>query len=544
MKTLIFLIAVILTITDITSSQVSQQWVSRFDGSLHSYDYASYITVDPMGNVYTAGESDNSSTGYDLLTCKFNSAGVLQWSKTYTAPVNRNDHSFGIKSDQQGNVYMTGEVYTSAGQSEIVTIKYNTQGEQVWLRSFNGTGNYYDSPRDITIDNQCNVYITGFTYNTGAVFDMVTIKYDSAGTQLWAALVSATGYYAQGNSITVDGTGNNIYVAGYYMYDWNTQSREMITVKYNSMGDSVWVRKVRGASGLIDAAVKVITDRNGNIFVGGSTQNVGNRSDGTVVKYSPSGVEQWVNKNNVSGQSDNLWELACDSAGNIYSGSGKGWTVSNDFMLQKLNPASGIIEWTRVYDGGGDDAIGGITVDNSGFIYVTGSTTVPGMGYNAVTMKYNSAGVKLWEQQYNNSNGNGNDQARELTIDNQGNVFVCGISFNTGTSVDAIVIKYSQGITTGIHNSNETPDKYELFQNYPNPFNPITNIKFSMPKSGHVRLKVYDILGKLVAELVNEFKPHGNYLVDFSASDLASGVYFYRLETDDFTDVKKMVLVK
>ncbi|HAX48849.1 MAG TPA: peptidase S8, partial [Bacteroidetes bacterium] len=86
--------------------------------------------------------------------------------------------------------------------------------------------------------------------------------------------------------------------------------------------------------------------------------------------------------------------------------------------------------------------------------------------------------------------------------------------------------------------------KFSLHQNYPNPFNPVTNIKFSIPKSGNVSLKVYDILGREVAELVDEFKPQGNYLVDFNASFLSSGVYFYRLETSEFTEVKKMVLVK
>lgn len=98
---------------------------------------------------------------------------------------------------------------------------------------------------------------------------------------------------------------------------------------------------------------------------------------------------------------------------------------------------------------------------------------------------------------------------------------------------------------TGIQNLNsEIPDKFKLSQNYPNPFNPATNINFSIPASGMVKLVVYDILGKQISVPVNENLSAGNYKIDFNASGLASGIYFYRLEAEGFTDMKKMILVK
>jgi len=100
-------------------------------------------------------------------------------------------------------------------------------------------------------------------------------------------------------------------------------------------------------------------------------------------------------------------------------------------------------------------------------------------------------------------------------------------------------------IVTGIQPiGNVIPDNFQLSQNYPNPFNPVTNINFSIPKSGFVKLEVYDILGKVVATLVNENVKAGNYKVDFNASNFSSGVYFYRINTDGFSDIKKMMLVK
>jgi hypothetical protein len=97
--------------------------------------------------------------------------------------------------------------------------------------------------------------------------------------------------------------------------------------------------------------------------------------------------------------------------------------------------------------------------------------------------------------------------------------------------------------TTGII-SNQIPNGFSLSQNYPNPFNPATTIKFALPVSGNVTLKVFDVTGRLVSEIVNGNLQAGLHEVNFNASNLSSGAYFYKLETKDFTDIKKMILVK
>jgi len=93
-------------------------------------------------------------------------------------------------------------------------------------------------------------------------------------------------------------------------------------------------------------------------------------------------------------------------------------------------------------------------------------------------------------------------------------------------------------------NGETLPVIYKLSQNYPNPFNPSTTIKFQLPSSGIVSLKIYDILGREITTLVDEFKTEGRYEVIFNASSLASGVYLYRLNVNDYVDVKKMILLK
>ena len=91
---------------------------------------------------------------------------------------------------------------------------------------------------------------------------------------------------------------------------------------------------------------------------------------------------------------------------------------------------------------------------------------------------------------------------------------------------------------------NSVPTKFNLSQNYPNPFNPTTNIRYSIPQGGLVTLKVFNVLGQEVATLVNQEQKPGEYVVDFNASNLASGIYMYRIQSGNFTFTKKMMLLK
>ena len=95
-----------------------------------------------------------------------------------------------------------------------------------------------------------------------------------------------------------------------------------------------------------------------------------------------------------------------------------------------------------------------------------------------------------------------------------------------------------------VETSGNVPQQYELGQNYPNPFNPSTTIRYTLPQNSMVTLKVYDILGKEVATLVNEMKSAGSYEINFKALNMASGTYIYRIQADGFTQTKKMVLMK
>ncbi len=127
------------------------------------------------------------------------------------------------------------------------------------------------------------------------------------------------------------------------------------------------------------------------------------------------------------------------------------------------------------------------------------------------------------------------------------NVFISGsyIYASAYTGSNHTVFRRPLSELVGIQNiSSEIPDGFSLQQNYPNPFNPSTKIKFAIPNSSFVKLAVYDMLGREVSSLVNEQLQPGTYEYEFEASGLISGVYFYKISTDNFSEVRKMILIK
>jgi len=184
----------------------------------------------------------------------------------------------------------------------------------------------------------------------------------------------------------------------------------------------------------------------------------------------------------------------------------------------------------------------------------SGTYTVPGTGWQYIYLQtpflYNGTQNLLVEVCFNNTSYTSSTSVLGTAISNMvwylyGDIIGgCG---TTGGSAGANRPNVCFVINTMINANTNTsiiPEKYSLSQNYPNPFNPVTRIKYDIPKQGFVTMKIYDVLGREVRTLVNEVKQAGNYSVEFNASELSSGVYFYRLESNDFTDIKRMILVK
>ena len=195
------------------------------------------------------------------------------------------------------------------------------------------------------------------------------------------------------------------------------------------------------------------------------------------------------------------------------------------------------------------------TYVNSGWTNIyTGTYTVPGTGWQYIdcpssTFHWNGTNLLL-EVCYTNPSYTQYSTVYATTMTGmQLGYYMDGITGCSTASVNTVTARpnvcFTMSTVTGANNQyTEVPTKYELSQNYPNPFNPVTKINFALPKQGFVTLKIYDVLGREVKTLVNEIKSAGQYSVDFNASEFSSGVYFYKLETNGFSNIKRMMLIK
>ncbi|MBU2507163.1 MAG: T9SS type A sorting domain-containing protein [Bacteroidetes bacterium] len=138
---------------------------------------------------------------------------------------------------------------------------------------------------------------------------------------------------------------------------------------------------------------------------------------------------------------------------------------------------------------------------------------------------------------------NRNSSNIELQTLSEGTYNFWGFGFYNGNLVE-ISPRYTVTNVTSVSDYSNQPSEYQLYQNFPNPFNPRTVIKFQVPSSKFIKLQVYDLLGGEIQTLANEYKLPGTYEVAFNADGLPSGIYFYSLRAGDFSDTKKMILLR
>lgn len=509
------------------SAQPTQEWVARYERPSGSSGIANQMALDKVGNCYVLG--NKSSNGGEVILIKYNASGDTLWTRNYPGAAN-----VGVIADSIGNVYVTGYIGPTFGPYDIYIIKFNTNGIQQWIKTYDTGGS--DQSTAILLDKSGNICIAGFGDNESLV-----LKYNTNGDTIWTRRYTEAGFRFPARTMDID-IKNNVYIGGGKV-NISNGTQNYFVIKYDSNGVFKWLNY--HSNNGIEVLNKAKVDQNFNLFVTGRSIN------GRIltVKYDSNGAEQWqrIYTGPVPG-GENATDMGIDNFGNvIITGYSSGVGAGNfDFVTIKYS-TSGDSLWVKRYNGtaNDNDESYSLALDDSNNIYVTGRSINTGVSWDYVTLKYLSNGTNVWTGIYNNQPTNAEDIAYKILLDRNNNIYVTGTSRGIlGGPSDYLTIKYSQ--TVGIDPIiTAIPDKYQLEQNYPNPFNPVTNIKYTIFKNNkNVLLQVFDVMGREVEVLVNKKQNKGTYSVSFISGTLASGVYFYKLITEDFTDTKKMVLIK
>jgi len=523
-------------------AQVTEEWVRKYNGPANSFDIVSRLKIDGAGNVYVYGTSSGQGTLSDFVIIKYKPTGEVIWTQRYNSPTDQSDQINSACIDNAGNSYITGFTTDSTFTPNVTTCKYDSSGNMQWLKVFILKDYTTGFGQDITIDNSGNVIVAGFMRNAQSNYDCVTIKYTKDGDQ-----IRSTVYDGSKDDIAVSlatDNADNIIIATEIKNQQN--NFDAAVIKYDSSGLFKFVKAFNGSRQNDDKAASVLTDDMNNIFLCGSTVNTQSSLDYFYAKLDPAGVVQWTGDHNGTGNDiDIALSMAIDAASNIYiTGYSRSDTVigSEDMLTMKIN-SSGNVQWRSVHNGTGNgiDQGNSVQVDNSGNVFVGGASDIGGASVVYALLKYSAQGALTWKRTYQLAN-QPEDFLYSVTLNNS-DIYVTGIALDSLTDFDIVTVKYSQQVGIVIVNTNQ-PEHFTLDQNYPNPFNPVTNLGFGISELGLVTLKIYDIRGKETAVLVNEVKSPGSYQVEWDAADFPSGVYFYTLETPDFKETKRMMLLK
>src|SRR5882762_3075562 len=300
---------------------------------------------------------------------------------------------------------------------------------EAWVARYNGTGNSYDEATGVAVDNSGNVYVAGTSRGSGTLNDYATIKYDPAGQQQWVALYNDPAHPdEQLNAMAIDASGN-VYVTG--RSGTNSIPYVCTTIKYDSTGQQQWIARYNAPNGASGQAIAV--DSSGNTYVAAAASNQFNTLFCATIKYNAAGEQQWVAEYHGGSGADEPAAIVVDNAGNVYVTGTTQICQGSDYLTLKYNSA-GQERWVARYHGPQEplDAAKAIAIDNSGNVYVTGRSF-----NDYATIKYNAAGQQQWAARQPRG------EADAIAVDGAGNVYVTGRIADPNGYPDYGTIKYN-----------------------------------------------------------------------------------------------------
>jgi hypothetical protein len=503
------------------------EWLKIYDGIGNGNDFVNDMKIDKDHNIYLAGRSEGIDGTPDFIVMKYSNNGDSVFNLRFISSQNAWDEANSIAVDSVKNIYAIGRA--SFGQSSFYSVffKYSANGNVLWSKIFFNNPDSVSEGLKVVLDHQENPVIGYMRYQQHS--SVLFTKYTSNGDSLWTTKINDDTSDYQLNFLLADTLGN-VYatLTQSYYNGGDVPERKIILLKLNQSGSIVWYKSIQG-----DAPRKLVFDNASNILLE-------THGDGKVLKFTQNGDSLWKYESNGL-----LTDIAIDKDNNIIVSGYTGGIGSFDYLVNKISPEGGEI-WSKTFnsDEGLRDFASSIAVDNENNIYVTGSSNDMFSQGLCYTLKYNLVGELKWQLRFDAPHSIFENPHSIFIVDS--NSAIIGGDFTDSTNgANFFVMKIKQKLGTSIQQSNDNlPTQYFLSQNFPNPFNPITKIEFSIPKSGIVKIEIFDVLSRKVKELLNQDLSFGSYAVDFDASDLSSGIYYYRLSTKEFIQMKKAVLLK
>lgn len=465
-------------------------WTKTFGESDTDYAYTVQQTTDG-GFIIGAHSGSFGAGSHDVYLIKCDANGEIVWTKVYGG--SSADGAYSIQQTVDGGYIISAHVNSfGAGLHDVYLIKTDAQGDTLWTKIYGGSNE--DRLRAVQQTTDGGYILVSETLSFGAgSADVYLVKTDSSGNLMWTKTYGGSAAdYGYSVRQTLDGG----YVIAGYTSSFGAGMSDVYLIRTDSIGDISWAKTYGGNASDFGHSVQQTTDE--GYIITGYTESFGTAGDVYLLRTDSDG--------------NLLWSQSYGGASND-----RGWSV------QQTTDGGYVIAGYSESFGVGDKNVYLIKTDEFGSSGCNESTAGTVVGNTATIVNSTQTSI-----------GSGGFVNTTTTIT------------GAGATVDSLLCS---NFPTDIEQFPDSPDanaeEFTLFQNYPNPFNPSTRISYSLSNSSFVSLTVYDILGREIETLVDEFQKAGTYVAHFDASKLASGIYFYKLQTGPgLLETKKMLFLR
>ncbi len=562
----------LLSFTQSTFSQYQERSYDVKCGAVSGTEYGRSI-INRVDNGYAiAGYSYNPVCGigpFDWLFLKIKPTGVYESVRLLGTVSDDKCYSLAQTFNDTGYV-LAGNMFTASKQ-RATYVKLSKSSALLYSNRLDDTLN--SQYMQVIVDPNKNLGLTGWDEKDvyGKLRNKLLVtQYDPNGAKNWAyrynshvtaALESKSTEEAY--SICFQSSGGTGYgVAARTNYFSGTAGIwDILVVKLSYTGSVIWKKVYKFNLPSLNyypstEPRKIIPMSDGGfVIVGFTNAFVQTEKDIIVFRVNPVGALMWSKTYGSTAFIEEGNSIVLDGAYLVITGSRRRSTTSNNALLMKIPVTGAAPIWTRIWDTATPETDAGFdlvksTIGATDGYAITGETYRGTNSFDPFLWRTNVNGIipvmhcedSTVLQVYNNSIKLDSFLLYRTKLpDKQWTPSIITPTMNTNT-----ICLGTTDDPTGMEEDNNINEitEFSLSQNYPNPFNPSTTIKYDIPEAAFVSIKIYDISGKEIYNLVNENKNYGRYEIKFNGSNLSTGVYYYKLTAGNFTEIRKMILLK
>jgi Subtilase family len=446
-----FVLFILLSVTVYAQTLVNKSWV-KTTGLPDAINWTGSC-FDTEKNLIFVGNTVTAPGNANILVTKYNADGRIAWQRITGGAAGLNDYGVAVTVDNQNNSYIAAAMTASNGLFDFAVLKYDAQGTLQWTATWDGNHHLHDLPTAITLDDAGNVIVVGSSISFTQQSNYAVVKYNPAGIQLWATTYDHVGLHDFPTAIE-KASNDNIVVTGASSSAPNSWDYATILVN-GATGPIENVNRVNVPEIGLDQPLAVARDAQNNLFITGYNEKQGNKNIQTVKLNSNFGLE-WVQSYDAGGLEDIAKSIGCDALGNVYvAGHSKTTQEGTTFIVLKYDTQGNLL-WNQTYKPYTHDGAqaADIRVMPTGDFYLSG-TIQKGSESDFATLKYNKDGQIEWEKRFD---GSGTDEVTTIKADNNGNVYVSGISEDiSGKKYSTIKYSSQKNIQTIIYRADGSP---------------------------------------------------------------------------------------